>query len=523
MTMSFERLFTLPSLNDDKAGQLSIRWVPDPKLHRNIRTLLTQSPRPTAEELVKLFLTTLKGDPGEANVQKHLAAFTSRYTLFAVRDVVDNLKTINRLTDDANDFSKDLFQLALEESLQPTKFFKNFDPNLAPDAYWFSSLERYIRSRMEGLLCDKIRTLEGMKTYKRTDIGLTNRSSRKQILKALLLDGYREPQLYQFELLWKCYQELRKNQPDLNDSQTFQANTSGRSSTDSELFQTVAQRYNQLRLQLSVAADRNPTLNAEAAEKQLKEMGRAVRHYLDKSKQSLNTPISSQDQDKDSSETLLDQLEDPLGNSEGNLLSFKEIEPDVQAIKQFMEDMLSCLKPEASRIPLLLHGIALGQTQVGVELGKNQSTVGRNYKKLLVQILEQLAQWAMEHQRLSLDSETLSALRADTINQLDNYYLTLIDTFFQARLKLLSVLEQEILRRHYLSKRDAGYKAQTSDVSDLESENTQLKITQSLLEEVKVAIEQRIQLTLKPQGPAQEKLETLTETWLKTSSSVISI
>ncbi|NJM67849.1 MAG: hypothetical protein HC851_20365 [Acaryochloris sp. RU_4_1] len=521
MTTPFESLYTLPLLDEKQQGHLTIRWVPDAKLYRNIQMLLKQTPQTTEAELVRLFLTTLKQEPGDIYSPKHLTAFTARFTQQVVLRVKAELQALNRCCDDANTFSQDLFQLSIEEALQPVEFYKNFDLERSENAYWFPSLKSYICRRMEGLLCDKIRTQEGMKTYKRTDLGLAARSTRKRMVEALQFVGFREPLLSQYQLLWQCFQELRSGQPDREDSSSLPGHPSQQLALAADPFQPITDRYNQLRLQLPLASELNPALTGTVVEQQLKQIGNAIRRYVDRPKESLD--VSAFFRPEDNSASRLDQLVDTTTLQEGELLTSYEIQQEAKAVKQFLEDLFNGLDTEADRMLILLHGIELVQTQVGIELEKNQSTVGRNYKKLLSHLLAQLGQWAIQQEGIPLDSEILSAMKADLIEQLDAYYFAVIDAYFRLRLKALPSTSQELLRLHYLCKLNLQHIAQTLAFPSAQFEETLSRTTRSLQQGVGVLIEQRIQQPLKPQGPAQTQLATLTETWLTTVPDIISL
>jgi DNA-directed RNA polymerase specialized sigma subunit len=518
MTMSFESLYTLPLLNEDSTGHLSLRWMPDAKLKGNIFRILKQSPNTTVEELVREFLVMLRSNSENTYYRKHLAAFTSKSTQKVVWDLIKNLRTIKQLPDNFNDFFKDVFHLALETSFDPKKFYKNFDIDRAQDSYWLASLRKYTSARMEGLLCGEVRKIEGMRTYKRTDFYLAHHSSRKEVRESLQFGGIKDNQLMEFELLWKCYEEFKINSEDLNKPQNKEYD---KKYLKKESFQLTADRYNQLQKQLSSAAAPNPSLNGDTVEQMLNEIGRAIRSFLDKRKQSLNISISSQE--SNDSVSFLDQLADPLSVTEGELLSISERQSEGQELKKFLDNLLNGIEPSADRILMLHRGIGLVQKQVAPELGINQSNVSRPYNILVGQILKQLGAWAMQQQGLAIDSETLSAMKDDMIEQIDVYYSALIDTFYQEHFSIFVPLTMRLLRLHYESKMDAQYISQNLNFSTSEVENTRLEAVKSLQEGVQESVEQRIHFRLKPQGFAQKKLETLTEAWLETAPYKISI
>jgi hypothetical protein len=451
---------------------------------------------------MRLLLQLHQQVPEDKITQRHLAAFTARFTTSVVYKVKQELEQLNRLTDDAHTFFKDLFQLALEPTLNPTEFYENFEVDRTEGPYWFPSLKSYIRRRLEGLLCDKIRTMPGFRTYRRTDLGLATRASTKQTTRALEFQGFKDPQLAQYLLLWKCWQDLRPAPGEAAPSQT-------------EQFIAVAQRYNQLRGQLHSAADSNPALNAPTAEKWLKQIGGAIRRYVDRPITSLDISLTSEADEQ--SPSRLDQLVDPLNLPEGEQLAPDLIQAETQAIKVFLDNLCHGLDPEGDRIPLLIHGLSLVQARIGIELDKSQTTIGRQYRRILTQFVTQLANWALVRQGLTLDSETLSAMKALLIEQFDDHYTALMDRYFSQHFSPLQEPEQELLRLFYLCAEEIPQIAQTLNIPDEQLRATLLATTQQLQNQVQAEIEQRLQLSFKPQGPVQERLVPLTETWLQTA------
>ncbi|MBW4549540.1 MAG: hypothetical protein KME35_00200 [Aphanocapsa sp. GSE-SYN-MK-11-07L] len=510
MLIPFESLYTLPFLDGERES-ISIRWIPDPKLRHHIRLIQVQTPELIEADLVRVFLTNLKQNPQEPTTKGHLVAFLSRFSHHSAHKVMFELEQLKRIPSDAQGFRQDLFQITLEAALDPGLFFKSFDTERSQDAFWYPSLRQYIRRRMEGILCDKIRGMEGMTTYKRSDLGLASRSSRRKVTDALEFIGITEPQLAQYILVWNCFQEVRTSHPDQTDTQAEAA------SPAADQFQGIADRYNRLRAKLPQAVEGHPIVDGPLVEKWLKQIGAAVRCYLDRGTKSLDAPINlnAGNPNAETSTSSLDQLFDPTTAPEWGTLAVSEMQAELQSIQKFLDDLLEKLQPEGERIPLLMHGLKLAQAQIGIELEKNQSTIGRNYQKLLAQLLKQLGAWVKAQQKIDLDSETLSAMKNHLEEQIEAYYAGLIDHFFADKFNALADQDPQLLRLN-----DACAANPEPISSQLKLPHDQgmellVKTKQSLQESVAARIEDRLHQALKPQGPARQALIGLSEAWLK--------
>jgi hypothetical protein len=499
MSKPFETLCALPLLAEDLRGYPRIDWIKDVRLQRNVVQILEKVPRISEVELIRLLFSGLKSNPSDVLTNRHLIAWTSRSASSVVFRIKSDLENLKRIRDDSTTFYKDLYQLAIEETLRPAEFYKSFDPDRAQSEYWLATLKNYVKRRMEGLLCDKIRTMEGMKTYKRSDLGLASRSTGKQTLEALQFIGLGEPERSQYLLVWKSFQEVRGQ--------------SQESKLQSETFIKTAARYNHLRLNLPFSPEQSSDLDAATVEVWLKQMGVAIRRYLDRASESLDDDVSYQN--GEGSVSKLEQLVDTVTTQEGRLLILGEIQSETQEVKQFLEQKLDEQQPERDQILLLKHGLKLGQEQLGIEINKTQSTVSRNYKKQVALLLGELGRWAINQQGESLDSETLTMMKVYLIEQLDEYYFALIDIYYVNYFNTLERSVQEMLRLHYLKGLEAPIIAQNLEVSIDQRLETLPASAQLLTEGVSKLIENRIEHTFVLQGPGQVQLAVLTEAWLK--------
>jgi hypothetical protein len=337
MSKPFESLYEFPFLVEEYPY---IKWIKDIRLQRNTQQILKKAPHISEAELIRLLFNSLKLNPDDVLTNRHLIAFTSRSTSAVVFRIKSDLENLKRIRDDSKTFYKDLYQMAIEETLQPAKFYQSFDPDRAQSEYWLPTLKNYIKRRMEGLLCDKIRTMEGMKTYKRSDLGLASRSTGKQTLEALQFIGLGEPERSHYLLVWKSFQEVRGQ--------------SQESTLETETYKQTAVRYNQLRLNLPFSHEQSSDLNGAMVEVWLKQTGAALRRYIDRARESLDADIAYQN--REGSVSKLEQLVDTVTTREGNPIILREVQPDTRVIKQLIEQQLDEQQPDRDQLFLLTHG-----------------------------------------------------------------------------------------------------------------------------------------------------------------------
>lgn len=515
MTRVFENFYTLPSLDEDPTGQVSIRWLTDLNLQRNFPRLIAQIGQSNESNLIRHLLQQLGEQPVHQLTLKHLFAYTARFASFSVYRIKAELAALNRMSDPHVLF-KDLFQISLEAIANPLEFYKNYDLERTEAKYWLPSLKAYIRRRIEGMLCDKIRTMEGLTTYKRSALGLVARSSKKQIKAALLASGFKAPQLNQYLLAWQCFQEIRKgfSEDIASIRQVRKADQSKGTPQFSshEMFQLVAHRYNSLSSQLPLTPAADSELTEQIVEVWLNQMGAALRQYLDPPCDDLDRPYATFSEAREIS--VGEIVPDTRTEVEIGFLSQSELTPELQAFKAFLNLELHDLAPEIERIPLMLHGMTMVQSEIGLELDKNQSTVGRQYKRMVHNLLERLAQWAMEQQGLSLESEMLLTLKELLQESLSDYYVELVDTYFVQNFTSQSIAEKELLRLHYLCKSDLDILGDHLNPSAVEVGDRLSRLTGQLQMDLKGDLEARIHYTFKPNGPALAKLASLIESLL---------
>ncbi|MBX9258427.1 hypothetical protein H1Q63_31660 [Desmonostoc muscorum CCALA 125] len=502
--MIFKDFFTLPLFKEDTRGERYIFWQVDQKSQNYIVRLVSEQPDLSKPQLVKILLHNLENYPDDQFNRRVWIAFLAKFSYKAAFKIRTNiLKVSSRTYLDYDSLFNELFQIALTISLSPEKclyiFFQKDDEydNLALNI-WYYKFEKYLSKRMEGLLCDRWREIEGFRTFQRSDLGLAARATKTRVITVLKRLGFNEVTISHYILAWQCFREA-------NDAKIINI-----SSPQPQAFEEICRRYHQFSHKLPNLSP-NQIVDGTVIQQWLQEIGRAIRNYVDFAQISLDEPISQD------SETLtwVDLIPDENSIIQRDAISRNEIEDYVKQLREFIYTKIELLKPKEQIIPLFIHGLALSQEKIGIEISANQSTVGRRYKKMLMDLLTQLGIWAHEHLQVDINSEKLSELKAELQEYLDVFYQNLIYSFLGDAIQLLESHTKDIMRLFWLEKMKMNKIAELLNFPVLEIERQLLSSHQSLQLNVVERIEARIDMFLNPQGVVWNQVDDLIDEWLK--------
>jgi hypothetical protein len=494
-----EIFFTFPVLDADGQRRVLVRWCANTKLQRHIESLVRQNPQLNEATLARTFMDAIQQSPPLDMAKNHLVAFLASFSYRCAARIQSELEQLNHLPSDAYGFLQDLFQSAFEIALFPIAFFQNFESEKTQEVFWYFSLKGYTRRKMEGLLRDKVRSIEGLQTYGRTDLGLAARSSEKRVTSALRALGEPESKIVQLVLVWKCFQEART-------AKVLQID-----SPQPQQFEAIALRYNGLKSQS--AFPELPDLEGITAEKWLKTIGAAIRRYCDRPVESLDKEIY-----QGSGMTWGELMVDESSNSDTSTLSRVEIQPDLLNLKQLLTDTLQSLGLDLKRIFLLKYGLNLTQTQIGAALKKHQSSISRTQRNFEETLLQQFAERFDAKalnvpSGLGIDPDIFLALR-DYLNEYwEDYYAEMMHQFFRESIHALEPQLQEDFRLNY---RDLS-NANPVQPQDLETQSV-LQAQRVLLESISLRIQDYGQLALEAQSNIQKRLSEMITQWLLTSA-----
>jgi hypothetical protein len=483
--MPLECFYTLP----DSLEEHRIMWRIEPRLRDRINRL-RQKIDPEAEldekileaRIARYLFEALQQHPEHELLQTHWIAFLERRCE----------KVATRLAHFNPSYFRDLVLIGAEVASHPVKFFENFDPRRSQFEYWYPTLKRFSDAKIKYLIIPKFRELTGIDTLGRTNLGLTARSTRKQVKEALHHLGYGQAELSKYLLAWQCFQEIR-NSLKLGVNQ-FQA----------EHFQDIAKRYCEFREQLALPEGHNLDINGEGIKTWLETIGIAIRKLLDPPIDSLDTFSPSTTNENIS---LLENIPDqPRGDEEMN--------QTVVAFREFIAHLLEGL-PEYQEKQLLFlrYGLDLKQSQIGQEFrGQAQYQISRLLQRLNNRILTQIGNWVKQHLGLEPSSECLNEIEA----VLYQYYCDQIDVFFEKTIQLFGTQSREVLKLFYIIKLKPSGIGRKIHKSEAEVKELLEVMRQWLGSSITEKIQAEIQLELPSQGAAKKRITAFTETRLET-------
>jgi hypothetical protein len=287
----------------------------------------------------------------------------------------------------------DVYAIGLEIISQPVQFLQNFQP---PQTNWYASLVSYSRPRFQRLLIDRLRSSPNLSGFKRTNLGLLVRSTPTRVKTALINAGEGAARLAGLLLLHQYLQEAVK-------AEQF-------SSKNPEPL-----HYEQLLARSKEQCERVnlPIANRDTIIELLNYMGTALRNYLQPPQVSFDQPIGDNG-------SPLGDLIPALQISPTEQIALAADQQQTRDFKQQVSSVLEQLPIDRASLLLWLYGLKLTQTEAGLELQLNQTTIKRRHDKFLAQLAPVLCQLTGVDQELSID--TLAAIVTALIVVCENYY-----------------------------------------------------------------------------------------------------
>lgn len=483
--MTLECFYTLPNSIED----YRIIWRIEPRLRDHINKLhqiidpLAEFNEEILEARIAYYLfEKLQQYPEHELLRTHWIAFLVRRCE----------KVARKLTYLGSSYFRDLVLMGSEIGSHPVKFFENFDSQHSGIEYWYPTLKKFSDSKIKHLIIPKFRDITGLTTIGRTNLGLAARSSRTRVKEALQHSGYGEADLFQYLLVWQCFQEVRN-------SLNF-----GVTQFNLEQFQEVAKRYCELQEELVLHEVQQININGEKIKIWLENIGRAIRQFLDPPIDSLDTPLYS-------------QLNENISLLE-NILYQPSVDDEMNQVVAAFRDVISHLLEELNQTqakPLLFlrYGLELKQTQIGNELyNQPQYQICRRLQELNSRLLTEIRNWIKQPLERQPSSEELHEIEA----VLCQYYAEKIDAFFAKAILSLRWQSQEILKLFYIVKLNPSEIGDRIHKSEAEIKEILEAMRQWLYSSMTEQIQAEVHLQFQPQGAAKKRIYVITETRLET-------
>jgi hypothetical protein len=293
---------------------------------------------------------------------------------------------------------RDVYQVSLVVISNPAKFLGNFQPKLD----WYVSLTWYSYNKFQKSLTDELRRIAG-DHFKRTNLGLLHRCSSSR-LETSLKKSIEGTQLDRLLLLHHCFQEtVAAKQFDTSDPQQ-------------QDYDALLARYRERRQGLDLdISDRHKL------QELLQNLGNTMRN----DRQPLHRSLDALVGDDESITNFGDLLADIDRGMSVENCEIKELALDL--IRKNSVAYLVDAPPDraadrarlADRIFLLIHGLGLNQTETGIELDCNQSTIGRHYDRSIAKLA---TEFYLSYHKLPVTTQISIEILAENINYIKLLY-----------------------------------------------------------------------------------------------------
>ena len=410
--------------------------------------------------------------PGAKLITQHWQAWLSRQGVKAARVLWAEVEQISRHQANPDDGLSELVQMALEFTVNVDGFFENFHPVSQTPTDWYGLLTAWTYRKIYGYLIDRLRLQRGQ-TFKRSDLGLAARATRKRVIDALTETGLArlresEQRIYQVALqiirqtpeadclaaLSCCgnpgavsqYQRVLAQWITLTisiagapsgaglDDQRNPSTINSPSPADPDFvramigkfllylevwwhFKTLIKLKQVLTPQWSaIAAEQQRhstlglTVKPEQAEPIATVIGKAVRQYTDPAPIRVNLV-------QEDGQSLLENLADPHPPE-------TEDDPDApaplwQTASQLMAEYLAQLDPITQQVAQKLYGDSLTQWVVASDLKLSQATIARYQRRILTGLIQLLSDQAPLP---ALSAQKIATLKPALIDWLQHHY-----------------------------------------------------------------------------------------------------
>jgi hypothetical protein len=387
-----------------------LRWQVDARLKRYIYQRIPDGYIPAqvveiaqilVREVQQLDLDRQKYALPERNLSGSITALLA-HILFAQKKVrlVQIVEILQRQFQGTE--LRDVYQVSLMVISNPAKFLGNFQPKLD----WYVSLTWYSYNKFQKSLTDELRRIAG-DNFKRTNLGLLNRCSSSR-LETSLRKSIKGTQIDRLLLLHHCFQE------------TVVAKQFDTSDPQQQDYDALSTRYR----------ERSEGLNLDISDRHelqelLQNLGKIVRNDRQPLHRSLDAPVGDDESSTNFGELLADiDRGISVENCEIKELALDLIRKNsVAYLVDTPPDRAADRARLADRIFLLMHGLGLNQTETGIELDCNQSTIGRHYDRSIAKLA---TEFYLSYHKLPVTTQISIEVLAEHINYIkllcEDYY-----------------------------------------------------------------------------------------------------
>jgi hypothetical protein len=297
---------------------------------------------------------------------------------------------------------RDVYQVSLVVISNPAKFLGNFQPKLD----WYVSLTWYSYNKFQKSLTDELRRIAG-DNFKRTNLGLLNRCSSSG-LEIALRKSIKGTQIDRLLLIHHCFQE------------TVAAKQFSTNAPQQQDYDALLARYR----------ERGRGLDLDISDRhELQELLQNLGNIMRNDRQPLNCSLDMPMGEDESGSNFGDLLADidrgiSVENYEIRELALELIRKNsVSYLANAPRDRAADRARLADRIFLLMYGLGLNQTETGIELDCNQSTIGRHSDRSIAKLA---TEFYLSYHKLPVTTQISIEILAEHVNYIkllcEDYY-----------------------------------------------------------------------------------------------------
>lgn len=455
--------------------------------------------------------------------QNFLFAYLQRLCLEAAKKISDNYKAASNVS--LHYPVEDCFVIAVTAALNPAKFFKNFNFDLA------SSIEGYARNTLKRIIKNQIAKELKSKSLKFSHYGLLRSLTKTELEKALCKYGIKRNYIELYYLAWQSFKDLFEEiYPPTSSDGSRRKNPPTTPPNDQQLNQ-IAARYNQ---QLQRLELQSQPVNGQDIQKILDKCIQAARNYQNESVVSLDflNEVKDESEAKGESEVKGGRADEILNPLEEAIES--EEQDNIAQLKTILLHEFETLDTLAQKSLKLWLGLGINQKDFLSLLNlQKQYQVSRQFDRYLQTILKAVFNSAYrENLWIETPSETdIHRFVAGKINEIKDYLRIYWQNYFMQFLD--QILMQEISREEkrlisrYLPVIDNQIRAKIRS----KSQNISLRSDEVAPEVIAVKkkieqkfinyVEESLQVQLADFRSSEQSVRNITDKWLQQNQATL--
>ncbi|MFB2917907.1 hypothetical protein [Aerosakkonema funiforme] len=471
--------FSTFGMVEEFTNYLSIRWMTEPRLKRNMEELIKIEPEGSEQFWALYWLKATLNSPTNSLSKWHLSAYLEETCHIITIKICQQFPAYSSNL-------VDCFLIARDFASNPNKLFANYDTQL-------SSVNTYAQLKIKTFVLEELR--RGKETEKYSDWALLRSLNPTSLQQALQKYGFKESQLAPYNLAWRCFKEIYTPSTTENSKQL--------SSPNEVQWNAIANRYNQLRSGFKLES----TIKVQELQRLLKTILQAVRQ------QSHNSPASARS---------LDDL-DPSSPVPQTLISqensdFETLELQWERVNSILSKAFADLPDENRKMLFLWHGLGFRQTEIAQLFGLQQFQFSRKMAKSGKLLIDKLLEEFVSNNSNNLEGRLDSTMLNKNTNQIYIWIEPYCKNSYWDILKSSLINENKddlkLLQLYYGQSLPLSEASKHLKVSENEISARLKKIKEDLREKLKHQVENNLLISLSRFPNADERLSAFVNDYL---------